>query len=387
MNRFDVAALSAWMFDDALPLWQQRSVDLVWGGVREELALDGGMSDPGFKRVRVPARQIYVYSHASLLGWEHGLGEAKQQFDKFVETAWQGPDTGWAKRLNSDNSIADPTIDLYDNAFAIFGLAWYYRASGEGYAKDLIHETFRLIDQNLRHPKVGFWHQVPTQGPRIQNPHMHLLEACLACLENFHDPLIERIAREVINLFQTKFFDANTGTLGEYFDDDLTRLTGDAYDVVEPGHQMEWAWILSKAQTRLGIDLRNEAQSLVKFAEFHGVCRAGPMAGATYNSVRTNGEIRDGGSRTWPNTERLKSAIAMFELFGREPGPIINETLNTLFTHHLAHPIKGLWYDSFDQSGAMNATAIPTSTFYHIFLAFAEVMRVSPILENDGKPE
>jgi mannose/cellobiose epimerase-like protein (N-acyl-D-glucosamine 2-epimerase family) len=43
--------------------------------------------------------------------------------------------------------------------------------------------------------------------------------------------------------------------------------------------------------------------------------------------------------------------------------------------------MPGLWIDAFDASGQPVATAIPTSTFYHLFLAFAEILRIAPRLK------
>jgi N-acylglucosamine 2-epimerase/mannose-6-phosphate isomerase len=41
----------------------------------------------------------------------------------------------------------------------------------------------------------------------------------------------------------------------------------------------------------------------------------------------------------------------------------------------------GGWLDAFDQAGKATAKAMPTSTFYHLFLAFAEVLRVADRLK------
>jgi mannose/cellobiose epimerase-like protein (N-acyl-D-glucosamine 2-epimerase family) len=373
----DIDRIRIWMFEEALPQWAERSTDHVNGGCLEQLALDGGPSDAGFKRVRVPARQLYVYSHAYLLGWEPGLALAQDMYDSFVKTAWLGDGVGWAKLLTSDNRVLDPTIDLYDNAFALFALSWFYRASGDQGALDLALETAAIIDTKMRHPKIGFWHQLPPVGPRLQNPHMHLLEACLACLDASPQPIFERLAREVVTLFQTKFYDSATGTLCEYYDDDLERMTDASGQIVEPGHQMEWAWILAKANTTLSIETDEMIKGLVAFGEKHGV----NQIGLTYNKVTISGEILDGGSRTWPNTERIKAAVALFDTFGIDPTPVLNETLNALFTHHLRHDIAGLWVDAFDHAGRPSVTATPTSTFYHLFLAFAEILRIVPSLK------
>ena len=60
MSVVDVARLKKWMFDQALPLWAELGTDTVYGGCVEQLALDAGPSEAGFKRIRVTARQIYV---------------------------------------------------------------------------------------------------------------------------------------------------------------------------------------------------------------------------------------------------------------------------------------------------------------------------------------
>lgn len=369
--------LKVWMFDQALPLWAQRSTDYVSGGCVEQLALDGGPSDAGFKRVRVPARQIYVYSHAYLLGWQPGLALARALYDSFRETAYLGSTIGWAKRLTSTNAVLDNTIDLYDNAFALFALGWFYRASGDRQVLDLAIDTAKLINIKLRHPKIGFWHQVPPAGPRLQNPHMHFLEACLACHDASPEPLFADLARDVLDLFKTKFFNQASGTLCEYFDDDLAPVEGPRGQIVEPGHQFEWAWILAKAKVTLSVNSDDAIARSVAFCERYGVT----PTGLTYNQITASGDIIDGGSRTWPNTERIKAAVALFETFGQDPLPVLTQTLDALFTHHLSGPMPGLWIDAFDASGQPVATAIPTSTFYHLFLAFAEILRIAPRLK------
>jgi mannose/cellobiose epimerase-like protein (N-acyl-D-glucosamine 2-epimerase family) len=377
MTGVDVTRLKTWMFHHALPTWADRSTDRVHGGCVEQLALDGGPSEAGFKRVRVPARQIYVYSHAYLLGWAPGLELARALYESFVETAYLGKGNGWAKRLTPDNQVLDDTIDLYDNSFALFALGWFYRASGEPKALALALETANIINTKLRHPKIGFWHQVPPEGPRLQNPHMHLLEACLACLDASPQPIFEALAREALTMFETKFFNPETGTLCEYFDDDLNPVADDSRLIVEPGHQLEWAWILAKAKRALSINTDDTIKALVAFGEKSGVA----ASGLTYNKIDVSGKVIDGGSRTWPNTERIKAAIAMFETFGDNPKMVLNQTLDALFAHHLHHEQIGLWIDAFDAMGKPTATAIPTSTFYHLFLAFAEILRVAQDLD------
>jgi mannose/cellobiose epimerase-like protein (N-acyl-D-glucosamine 2-epimerase family) len=240
-------------------------------------------------------------------------------------------------------------------------------------------ETAHLIDKTMRHPTTGFWHQLPPNGPRIQNPHMHLLEACLVCFESTNEPVFERLAKEVISLFDDHFYNHDSQTLCEYFEDDLNPMAGPKGEIVEPGHQFEWAWILASAAKLFGLDLSAQAKGLVHFGEAWGVDHNN---GACFNVVNKDGVGIDQGSRTWPNTERLKAGVALFEMFGHDTKPMIAPTLDLLFARYLTREPAGGWIDAFDASGAPIAIAMPTSTFYHLYLAFAEVLRVADALNS-----
>jgi mannose/cellobiose epimerase-like protein (N-acyl-D-glucosamine 2-epimerase family) len=136
---------------------------------------------------------------------------------------------------------------------------------------------------------------------------------------------------------------------------------------------MEWAWILANAKRLLGLEIDAVARGLIDFAERHGV---DPATGVTYNQVRNDGVPLDRGSRSWPNTERMKAAVASFELFGTDPRPVLAQSSAVLFDRYLKGPVPGTWIDAFDGEARPVANTIPTSTLYHVFLAFAEALRV-----------
>jgi mannose/cellobiose epimerase-like protein (N-acyl-D-glucosamine 2-epimerase family) len=48
-----------------------------------------------------------------------------------------------------------------------------------------------------------------------------------------------------------------------------------------------------------------------------------------------------------------------------------------IFQRYLDPAPQGCWLDHFDATGTMIADKIPTSSLYHVFLAFAELLRVS----------
>jgi N-acylglucosamine 2-epimerase/mannose-6-phosphate isomerase len=363
------------MFRAALPWWAANGVDRANGGFVEQMTMDGRDAGVPFKRTRVTARQIYVFSHASMLGFSKGADIARRGVEFLTARAWQGPDKGFARKLTREGDVLDPTPDLYDTAFVLFALAWFFKASADRPARDWMHRTLDFIETHMRQPGgEGFLNELPQKGWRWQNPHMHLTEAALAAHEATGEERFAGLARELADLFETRFFDRKTGTVAEWYTEDLKRAPGDDGQIVEPGHHFEWAWILNAARKQLRLDLGEAIRAAAGFAEKHGVDRD---SCAAFNSVRDNGKPVDRGSRTWPNTERLKAAIALYELDGIDPAPVIRTSGSLLLERYLANTPQGTWVDAFDADGKPAADTVPASTLYHLFLAFAEVLRVS----------
>lgn len=376
MIRADLTArVRTWMFDEALPFWLEHSVDRRHGGFLEALDFQGGDARAPFRRVRVACRQVYVYSHAALLGWDGGLEAALAGGRDLLDQAWRDDGAGFVRLLTPQGGVLDPTIDLYDNAFGLYAMAWLYRASGEAWAREAAERTLASVRKGLRHPAgEGYWHDETRSGARLQNPHMHLTEACVAAYDATADGDYLEEALRIASLFKRRFFDGKT--VGEVFTDDWGRVGGEAGRITEPGHQMEWAWILGALQQRTNEDMSETISALVAQSEATGV---DSRSGATFNAVRDDGVVVDGGSRTWTNTERLKAAIAAREALGLDSSPAVEGATRILFDRHLASPIPGGWIDAFDSQGRSTTDVMPTSTLYHLFLAFAELLRTEAL--------
>ena len=363
------------MFERALPFWARNGIDSANGGYVEQLTLDGRDAGVAFKRTRVTARQIYTFSHAHILGWNGGGDLAATGVDFMINRAWQGPDKGFARTISRKGEVIDPTPDLYDHAFALFAFAWRHRAHRDMQSRDWMHRTLDFIETHMdHHSGAGFWHEMPPTGWRLQNPHMHLTEACLASLEASGEARFAEASGRLVKLFQTRLLDRSTGMLPEYFTDDWRRVPGEEGRLVEPGHMMEWAWILNQARKLIGSDTADDIRGLAGLAERIGV---DPASGITYNAVRNDGTPLDKGSRTWPNTERIKAAVALYELDGVDPARVIDEAGGLLLSRYLTRDPMGTWMDAFDANGHDAARVVPASTLYHIFLAFAEVLRIA----------
>lgn len=366
--------IRTWLFEAALPFWAKNGVD-PRGGFYEELDLEGRPTAIAFKRTRVICRQIYVFSHASVLGWKEGLPVAAAGYE-FLKKANVG--ATWASRLAPDGSVLDPVPHLYDLAFVLFALAWHHKASGDRDALTRAHALLDLLQSKMREPEGGFSHDRDPGGFRWQNPHMHLLEASLAMYDASGDQRFLNQATELVDLFRRRFFDGVT--MAEYFDDNMQRASGEQGRRCEPGHHFEWAWILAQYQRLAAVDLSKEARALAAWAETNGVDPATQIA---FNEVRDDGLVLDRASRTWPNTERIKAHVALFELGGHDPRAAIAGSARLLLDRYLLKAPRGLWIDLIDAEGQAVRKVSPASTFYHVFLAFAEILRLERALRSE----
>lgn len=362
------SAFRTWLFERALPFWAGPGHE-GGGGAREHLRLDGSAPEIGFKRMRVQARQIYVFSQAALLGWADGETLARQGYD-FIARRGEREDGGWVRRLSPVGEVIDDAIDLYDQAFVLFALGWYVRLTGDPDAIARARRTMTWIKHAMRAPHGGFHNVVPIEpGPRQQNPHMHLLEAALALFETTGDADYAAFAHELVDLFRRRLFDPVTGTLGEFFEADWTPAPDPAGDHVEPGHHYEWVWLLDQYQRLTGVSPPPEIDRLYGFARRFGEDRRTALV---WDVINRDGQPRQGSTRLWPQTEALKAHAVMARrgAGGAERIPLVVDNLLTRFFRDCP---AGAWIDQFDAGGRPTADKIPTSSFYHVMMGYAEL--------------
>jgi len=367
------ARLRTWLFEAALPFWSTAGRDRPGFGFVEHLDLAARPADVPYKRVRVQARQIFVFSCAHMLGWPGALEAATDGHD-FLTRHARRADGAWVRLLGRDGDVLDPTADLYDLAFVVFALAWYARATGSAQALDQARGTLAWIGRNMTSPAGGFHEAVPVPPqPRRQNPHMHLLEAVLALFATTRDAALLATADTLVDLFRARFFDPATGSLGEFFTDDWQWAPGAAGTHVEPGHHYEWVWLLGEYQRLSGKTVEPERSALHAFANRWG---CDPKTGLVFDVVDRSGVVRDGSARVWPQTEAIKAHLAMAEQGRAGEGAAIARIVENLLERFIAGNTAGTWTEHLSAEGAAKGDRIPASTLYHIVLAFSELERV-----------
>jgi mannose/cellobiose epimerase-like protein (N-acyl-D-glucosamine 2-epimerase family) len=356
-----------WLTDQAWPLWLEHGVDWQRGAFHEHLDPASLQCAASFRRLRVAARQTYVFSIAARSGIPHAKEAVELGLD-FLQGPARLPDGGFAWRFDLDNRPIDLTRDLYDHAFVLLA----FSAAAEVAGADRVRaDAIALADHvaaQFVHPNGGYRESIPDTQPRRQNPHMHLFEALLAASDAFGGEPFFSYASGLAALFAARLFQPKEGALPEYFDEALAPRREAGRFVVEPGHHYEWIWLLHRYETAaaaMGVAtdpaVKQAANSLFAFAERHGV---NPSSGLVANSLWSDGTPSDFGFRLWPQTERLKALARL-----RPDG--VPAALDAL-KRHFAGVRPGLWIERMDAGGQAIAEPAPATSLYHLTAAFTD---------------
>jgi len=360
-----------WLFQETLPLWSTAGVDEQYGGFHEALGFDARpLMKP--KRMRTMARQVYAFAVAKARGWDGPADRLIAHGLDFMSSKGRTDRGGWVRTMNVDGSVADATEDAYDHSCVLLALA-HAHICGNPDALQLGEETFAFIDEHLEDQRLtGFLETAEGEGMRRSNPHMHLLEAFLAWHTATGDRSYLRRAARIIDLFRGHFFDADSWTLGEYFDDEWQPAAGEKGSWTEPGHHFEWASLLVDYALKSGRnDLTAYARKLYASAIANGLNRS---TGLAYGAVSRQGLPLDRVSRSWPQAEVIKAAIALDDSGGPDLKPEIEARVGRLFRWHIDPAPLGLWIDRIDERGRSLASDVPASIFYHLTCALMQYL-------------
>ena len=369
-----LSSLYSWINDEALDTWATRGFDADRDLFHERLDLVGAPLPVPY-RAMVQARQIYVFSHAAVLG--HGTtGElanrAMRQLQLLFGTS-SGGETSFAFSIDAATGRSISSVrDSYTHAFVLLAIAFLYRATGDAALVSLAREVSRFVEQHLTdqtHGGVLDALPQPTPPVKRQNPQMHLLEAYLALAEAMPGEGYLELASPLIALFRRHLFDSEGGVLLEHFGPQWGMHHDPSRSrVFEPGHHYEWVWLLEQFQRLSGEDVSPERDALWRTARESGHASTGLI----YDEVGTDRAVVLAGHRLWPHTEAIKAAATRHRAGDGTALPFAQQMAALLLERFLAAPFTGGWIDHLRSDLTPQVGYVPASSLYHLFLASAE---------------
>jgi mannose-6-phosphate isomerase len=353
-----------WLSQAALPLWASAGVDPQTGAFQEALAPRGEpVAAP--RRGRVQARQVFVYAAAARAGLGAQWLATAERGHAFYHTRYRRPDGLFAVLADDAGRVLDDTPYLYEQAFSLLASAELAMAGAAPAALKAGAAAMLRALQARRHGAGGYVEL--GAHPYQANASMHLLEAALAWEDAGGGAEWSELADELVSLSRARFIDAKGGFLREFFDADWRPAAGDDGRWVEPGHQFEWAWLLSRWAERRGDAAAAAAARTLYERGLQGV---DPHRGVAVNILFDDLTVRDPAARLWPQTEYLKAALRI-----GEEGEALAAA--AALAKYLDTPVRGAWRDKLQPDGRFVDEPAPASSFYHIVVAVLELLEAA----------
>ena len=372
VSQFEREARS-WLIEIAVPQWCSRG-RTESGLFAERMALDGTPNDEYF-RTFVQARHIYSMVAAARAGWTGPEKRLVSETVRTLITRAKRSDGLYVHRLDRYATVLDERADLYDQAFVLFSLGIAGGALGDESLFDEAEALLDAITARWSHPEGGFREgEIVDPSIRRQNPHMHLLEAFSVLKDASGRRRFGEAALAIAKLCQSRFIDPSSGALLEYFDEDWEPAPGEQGRIAEPGHCFEWAWLFERLAAAGWQDAVATSDALTAFGRNHGIDQ---IRGVAINEVLTDGTVVNGKARLWPQTERLKVAVARYHRTkSDEELREIVDSWSGLRAYFLPDS-PWLWRDKMNENGTFIEELAPGSSLYHISCAIAEMCTLS----------
>lgn len=376
-----IETLSYKLLERWVPKWYEAFSDNARGGFYERLGHSFKPVPTGQRRLLTQCRQLSLYSHALVQGIGRSLPGLDERF-AFIVRSYHNPQSGgWHYSINDEGKVLDPSYDLYTQAFVIFALSHYYRASGDEQARELAGQALDFIDRHFRIGGLpGFAEALddklnPVARVRRHESHMHLLEACLFAAEISSDPAYRRMTDELVDLFLNHLYDRETGILSEYYTDDLRPQPENGHIILEPGHYCEWVWLLKKHAQQCGEPERYDelCKRLLEWASTKGW---DSQYGGIYDELNAQGEVVSDKKRLWPLAEALKANALMLDS-GVDKVTVkarIRQMVGVFRRHYMQE--RGFWTEWLRRDLTQETDYMPGTTPYHVYFGIMETREV-----------
>ena len=249
------AEVRAELENDILPFWLDCMQDPA-GGFYGQMDGSGRLVPDAPRGGILCARILWTFSAAyRVLGKAEYLDAARGAFaqirDKFFDRQFGG--IYWS--LNADGTPLDTKKQFYAIAFAVYGCAEFFRATGEEEALELAISLWRSIeDHSLDLEKGGYieactrdWQPIADMrlsekdrnDAKTMNTHLHILEGYTGLYRVWKDDTLRRRLVDLCEIFMGRIVRPD-GHLGLFFDEDWRSQS----DVVSFGHDIEASWLL-----------------------------------------------------------------------------------------------------------------------------------------------
>lgn len=373
-----------------LPYWIHNTPDRRRGGFIGAIDSQGRVDPEAGKGAVLHARILWTFSVAArLLDSASCRQMADRAYDYLVEHFWDPEHGGIYWMLDAHGCPTHPKKQVYAQAFAIYALAEYHRATKRPESVNRARQLFELLERYAHDGTYGGYTEAFGRewGPladvslgdndpnerKSMNTSLHVLEAYTNLYRVWSDEAVANRLGEMIEVFLHRILDRDTHHLHCFFDEAWTPRS----NRVSYGHDIEASWLLGEAAEVGAPALRAEVESVaVPMAD--AVLREGVGAAHGIVNEAEGTTVVDADRHWWPQAEALVGFVNAYQCSGDERFVEAAHRTWAFIEDWMLDRTYGEWYFRVSEQGepySSDNKVGPWKGPYHTARACFEVLR------------
>ncbi|HIU75894.1 MAG TPA: AGE family epimerase/isomerase [Candidatus Pelethocola excrementipullorum] len=245
-----------------IPFWKTLR-DNIYGGYYGFMDFDRNVDKEAVKGCILNSRITWFFSSAyELLGDESLLEEARHGYQFLKEHCLDQENGGVFWSVGYDGTPEDTTKHTYNQAFAIYALSAYYKASGEEESIRLAEEIYRIIedrcmdeegyleafDRTFRPVENDKLSENGVIADKTMNTLLHVLEAYTEFYQVTRKEEVKRRLMWILDVIAEKVYNPTLHRQEVFFDSHYRSIL----DLYSYGHDIEAAWLIDRSLDVIG---------------------------------------------------------------------------------------------------------------------------------------
>lgn len=359
-----------------LPYWYDRCVDWERGGY--VLSDDAAKPAPPAreKMIVTQARMVWGFAHAYRKGFRDPqrdyLRAARHGYLFLLEKFRDTTHGGYYWKTDLSGQPVNDRKYLYGQAFVVYALVEYHRASEDPAALRHAMDLYHVIQERCHDRKHDGWGEhysrdwqlLTVQDPRIEvevaglksaNAHLHWMEALAELCEATGHKAVRASLAEALKINQKWFYPKQPGRSAFHRQPDGKPVTDPKSAGLSYGHNVEFAWLMIRAEQVL--DRRPSWAHFDAILEHALRLGTDHERGGLYNRGFDDEPATDTDKVWWSQSEFM---AALTEGLARRDNPAYREALVKLIgflRRHQINPADGIWLDTVTAEGRPKSTA------------------------------
>lgn len=278
------------------------------------------------------SRILWFYSNVYLtIGGEENLENATHTYEFIKKHCFDSVYGGIFWMLNSDGSVKDPIKNAYNQAFCIYGLSSYYRATKNQEALSLAYRLFECLEtyckdefgykeafsQDWKSPVESAICDQGVVAEKTMNTLLHVLEAYTELFLADAHPAVGEALVKTLEIAAHQVYNPEFVRLETFFDSEMKSLA----DIHSYGHDIEATWLLDRAAKVLEevisknpsnyLNFSNNALKIVKSTLAYTPLISNRILEVAFDGVALNNESRgeigesNGNGKEHVDTDRI----------------------------------------------------------------------------------